>query len=265
MQEGLSADVLLSLTQYSQGGDGGPMTRPQVILPGDDSPSAAFLDLRGSRHPCVTKTFFGDDFIPNDIAIGCPGNVEEGLDKGRAPCVLVTGPNMGGKSTLMRQCGLVVILAQLGCYVPAESLSFTPVDRIFTRLGASDRIMAGERTFFVELSETASILHHGTKHSLVLLDELGRGTASYDGTAIASAVVKELAERICCRTLFSTHYHSLVEDYTNNPAVQLGHMACMVENEGDEDPSQETITFLYKFITGACPKSYGFNAPRQPA
>uniref|UniRef100_A0A6Q2XXA5 DNA mismatch repair protein n=1 Tax=Esox lucius TaxID=8010 RepID=A0A6Q2XXA5_ESOLU len=225
-------DVLLNLMRYSQGGGSGPMTRPQVLLPGDDSQSVAFLDLRGSRHPCVTKTFFGDDFIPNDIAIGCPGIDEEGLNNGCAPCVLVTGPNMGGKSTLMRQCGLIVVLAQLGCYVPAESLSLTPVDRVFTRLGASDRIMSG------------------------------RGTATYDGTAIASAVVNELAERICCRTLFSTHYHSLVEDYTNNPAVRLGHMACMVENEGDEDPSQETITFLYKFIAGACPKSYGFNAAR---
>uniref|UniRef100_A0A673NKL9 DNA mismatch repair proteins mutS family domain-containing protein n=1 Tax=Sinocyclocheilus rhinocerous TaxID=307959 RepID=A0A673NKL9_9TELE len=159
------------------------------------------------------------------------------------------------------QCGLVVILAQLGCYVPAESLRLSPVNRVFTRLGASDRIMSGESTFFVELSETASILLHATNHSLVLLDELGRGTATYDGTAIASAVVKELSEKICCRTLFSTHYHSLVEDYTQDPAVRLGHMACMVENEC-EDPSQETITFLYKFIRGACPKSYGFNAAR---
>ncbi|XP_071337062.1 DNA mismatch repair protein Msh6 isoform X2 [Trachinotus anak] len=253
-------DVLLALSRYSEGGDG-PMTRPQVVLPEGDDQVAPFVDLVGSRHPCVTKTFFGDDFIPNDIFIGCPGSGETDEDKGRALCVLVTGPNMGGKSTLMRQCGLVIIIAQLGCYVPAESLRFTPVDRVFTRLGASDRIMAGESTFFVELSETSSILHHATKHSLVLLDELGRGTATYDGTAIASAVVKELAEKICCRTLFSTHYHSLVEDYSNNPAVRLGHMACMVENEC-EDPSQETITFLYKFITGACPKSYGFNAAR---
>ncbi|XP_070771659.1 DNA mismatch repair protein Msh6 isoform X2 [Enoplosus armatus] len=251
-------DVLLAMSRYSQGGDG-PMTRPEVVLPEADDQVAPFLDLTGSRHPCVTKTFFGDDFIPNDIYIGCPGSGDE--EKGHASCVLVTGPNMGGKSTLMRQCGLVIILAQLGCYVPAERLRFTPVDRVFTRLGASDRIMAGESTFFVELSETASILHHATKHSVVLLDELGRGTATYDGTAIASAVVKELAEKICCRTLFSTHYHSLVEDYANNPTVRLGHMACMVENEC-EDPSQETITFLYKFITGACPKSYGFNAAR---
>ncbi|XP_034408091.1 DNA mismatch repair protein Msh6 isoform X2 [Cyclopterus lumpus] len=253
-------DVLLALSRYSQGGDG-PMTRPQVVLPEGDGEILTFLDLTGSRHPCVTKTFFGDDFIPNDIFIGCPGSSETEEGRERASCVLVTGPNMGGKSTLMRQCGLVIILAQLGCYVPAESLRFTPVDRVFTRLGASDRIMAGESTFFVELSETASILHHATKQSLVLLDELGRGTATYDGTAIASAVVKELAEKICCRTLFSTHYHSLVEEYANNPAVRLGHMACMVENDC-EDPSQETITFLYKFITGACPKSYGFNAAR---
>ncbi|MFT7806013.1 DNA mismatch repair protein Msh6 [Arapaima gigas] len=253
-------DVLLSLTRYSQGGDG-PMSRPEVLLPTDTPGSTPFLDLRGSRHPCVTSTFFGDDFIPNDIAIGCPGTRDEDEEKGGASCVLVTGPNMGGKSTLMRQCGLVVILAQLGCYVPAESLRLTPVDRVFTRLGASDRIMSGESTFFVELSETASILHHGTRHSLVLLDELGRGTATYDGTAIASAVVKELVEHICCRTLFSTHYHSLVDDHAQDLAVRLGHMACMVENEC-EDPSQETITFLYKFIPGACPKSYGFNAAR---
>ncbi|XP_077352530.1 DNA mismatch repair protein Msh6 [Festucalex cinctus] len=254
-------DVLLALSRYSQGGDG-PMTRPQVVLPDGDEQVAPFLELAGSRHPCVTKTFFGDDFIPNDIYIGCPSGSEDSNEqKSHASCVLVTGPNMGGKSTLMRQCGLVIVLAQLGCFVPAESLRFTPVDRVFTRLGASDRIMAGESTFFVELSETACILHHATKHSIVLLDELGRGTATYDGTAIACAVVKELAEKICCRTLFSTHYHSLVEDYANNPAVRLGHMACMVENEC-EDPSQETITFLYKFISGACPKSYGFNAAR---
>lgn len=111
------------------------------------------------------------------------------------------------------------------------------------------------------MSETASILRHATAHSLVLVDELGRGTATFDGTAIANAVVKELAETIKCRTLFSTHYHSLVEDYSKSVCVRLGHMACMVENEC-EDPSQETITFLYKFIKGACPKSYGFNAAR---
>nr|KAF6448067.1 mutS-like protein 6 [Rousettus aegyptiacus] len=248
-------DVLLCLANYSRGGDG-PMCRPVLLLPKEDTP--VFLDLKGSRHPCITKTFFGDDFIPNDILIGCE---EEEKENGRAYCVLVTGPNMGGKSTLMRQAGLLAVMAQMGCYVPAEVCRLTPIDRVFTRLGASDRIMSGESTFFVELSETASILTHATAHSLVLVDELGRGTATFDGTAIANAVVKELAENIKCRTLFSTHYHSLVEDYSQNVAVRLGHMACMVENEC-EDPSQETITFLYKFIKGACPKSYGFNAAR---
>ncbi|XP_077138552.1 DNA mismatch repair protein Msh6 [Ranitomeya variabilis] len=247
-------DVLICLAQYSRGGDG-PVSRPDILLPDDTAP---FLELRGSRHPCITKTFFGDDFIPNDILIGCKDEEE---DVSSAHCVLVTGPNMGGKSTLLRQAGLMVVMAQLGCYVPAEVCKLTPVDRVFTRLGASDRIMAGESTFFVELSETSSILQHATEHSLVLLDELGRGTATFDGTAIASAVVKELSERIKCRTLFSTHYHSLVEEYSHTAAVRLGHMACMVENEC-EDPSQETITFLYKFIKGACPKSYGFNAAR---
>ncbi|NXM56475.1 MSH6 protein, partial [Illadopsis cleaveri] len=247
-------DVLMSLAHYSQGGDG-PLCRPVILLPMDNA--APFLELRNSRHPCITKTFFGDDFIPNDIVIG----IKDEGSSSEASCVLVTGPNMGGKSTLMRQAGLLVVMAQLGCYVPAEACRLTPIDRVFTRLGASDRIMAGESTFFVELSETSSILQHATEHSLVLVDELGRGTATFDGTAIASAVVKELAERIRCRTLFSTHYHSLVEDYSHSAAVRLGHMACMVENE-NEDPSQETITFLYKFIEGACPKSYGFNAAK---
>ncbi|KAM4784545.1 DNA mismatch repair protein Msh6 [Cyanocitta cristata] len=247
-------DVLMSLAHYSQGGDG-PLCRPVILLPVDNAPP--FLELRNSRHPCITKTFFGDDFIPNDIVIGMK---DEGSSS-EASCVLVTGPNMGGKSTLMRQAGLLAVMAQLGCYVPAEACRLTPIDRVFTRLGASDRIMAGESTFFVELSETSSILQHATEHSLVLVDELGRGTATFDGTAIASAVVKELAQSIRCRTLFSTHYHSLVEDYSHSGAVRLGHMACMVENES-EDPSQETITFLYKFTEGACPKSYGFNAAR---
>ncbi|XP_039769049.1 DNA mismatch repair protein Msh6 isoform X2 [Ornithorhynchus anatinus] len=184
-------DVLLCLANYSRGGDG-PMCRPVILPHRDDAPPV--LELRGSRHPCVSKTFFGDDFIPNDIVIGC--EEEAGAGGGEALCVLVTGPNMGGKSTLMRQAGLLVILAQLGCYVPAESCRLTPVDRVFTRLGASDRIMSGESTFFVELSETASILQHATSHSLVLVDELGRGTATFDGTAIAHAVVRELSENI---------------------------------------------------------------------
>lgn len=241
-------DVLVAMATYSKGSEC-EMCRPEVVM--SDIP---FLDIRGGRHPCVTQTFSGDDFIPNDVVINSNKTPE-----GRS-CVVVTGPNMGGKSTLMRQTGLIVILAQMGCYVPAESCIFSPIDRIFTRLGASDRIMQGESTFFVELSETAVILQHSTPNSLVLLDELGRGTATYDGTAIASAVVRKIAEEVNCRTMFSTHYHSLVEELSHDPHVTLGHMACMIENEDDEE--EENITFLYKFIEGACPKSYGFNAAR---
>ncbi|CAL1537586.1 unnamed protein product [Lymnaea stagnalis] len=253
-------DVLIALAAYSQGGDG-VVCRPEFVLPEDGS--EPILEIRDGRHPCVSRTFEGGDFIPNDTVIGVRDeNDDEDGSYSESQVVLVTGPNMGGKSTLMRQVGLITIIAQMGCYVPAQRCHLTPVDRIFTRLGASDRIMAGESTFFVELSETSSILQHATKYSLVLMDELGRGTATYDGTAIAGAVVKELSENIKCRSLFSTHYHSLVEEFKNDKNVRLGHMACMVENEQCEDPSQETITFLYKFVKGACPKSYGFNAAR---
>ena len=176
---------------------------------------------------------------------------------------------MGGKSTLMRQVGLCVILAQMGCSVPAESFRLTPVDRLFTRLGAADHILGGESTFFVELSETASILKHATRHSLVLFDELGRGTATFDGTAIAYSVALQLA-RSRCRTIFSTHYHSLVHDLAGVPGTSVSHMACMVvDDDGQQERqpehsgrSPESIVFLYKLVQGACPKSYGFHAAR---
>ncbi|PNF27299.1 DNA mismatch repair protein Msh6 [Cryptotermes secundus] len=240
-------DVMMSLAEYVRS-EGGEMCVPEFVMPPEEM--KPFLKITDGRHPCVSSV---DGFIPNDTAIGC------GEDA--ASLVLVTGPNMGGKSTLMRQVGLLVVMAHMGCHVPAASCHLSPVDRIFTRLGANDDIMAGESTFYVELSETAAVLHHATKHSLVLVDELGRGTSTHDGTAIAAAVVQELGN-LGCRTLFSTHYHTLVEDFRHSEYVTLGHMACMVENENEEDPSEETVTFLYKFASGACPKSYGFNAAR---
>uniref|UniRef100_A0A2Z5U638 Putative DNA mismatch repair protein Msh6 n=1 Tax=Reticulitermes speratus TaxID=60591 RepID=A0A2Z5U638_9NEOP len=240
-------DVLMSLVEYARS-EGGETCIPQFVLPSEEMKPS--LNITDGRHPCVSCA---DGFIPNDTVIGCGEN--------KTNVVLVTGPNMGGKSTLMRQVGLLVVMAHMGCHVPASSCELSPVDRVFTRLGARDDIMAGESTFYVELSETASVLHHATKHSLVLVDELGRGTSTFDGTAIAAAVVKELGN-LECRTLFSTHYHTLVEDFRHSPHVTLGHMACMVENENEDDPSQETVTFLYKFASGACPKSYGFNAAR---
>ncbi|KAK2165845.1 hypothetical protein NP493_1348g00035 [Ridgeia piscesae] len=250
-------DALRSLSEYSKCATGGALCRPEFVMSCDQP----LLEIRDGRHPCISHTFAGTDFIPNDTVIGTAEGPEDDTSDD-SQVVLVTGPNMGGKSTLMRQVGIIVVMAQLGCYVPASKCRLSPVDRAFTRLGACDRIMAGESTFFVELSETSAILQHATRHSLVLLDELGRGTATYDGTAIACAVVNELSTNVRCRTLFSTHYHSLVEEFSHDSNVRLGHMACMVENENSDDPSQETITFLYKFVSGACPKSYGFNAAR---
>lgn len=245
-------DVLMNLAENSSGDE---HVRPQIV-----AGKEPFIEVRNGSHPVLA----GDQFIPNDTVIGS----NEEIDTSGLECptdgsfILVTGPNMGGKSTLMRQIGLIVIMAQVGCYVPAKKCRLTPVDRVFTRVGARDRIMSGESTLFVELNETASILQHATKHSLVLMDELGRGTATFDGTAVAYAVVKHIATNVQCRTFFSTHYHSLIEDFLSNPVVTLGHMACMVEDQNEDDPTMETVTFLYKFVSGACPKSYGFNTAK---
>ena len=146
---------------------------------------------------------------------------------------------MGGKSTILRQTCLISVMAQLGCFVPAASCRMTPVDRIFTRIGASDKILSGQSTFFVELAETAMILHHATKHSLVILDELGRGTSTFDGTAIAHAVAEHLVSKSRCRTMFATHYHSLVEEWSFDPRVELGHMSCLVD--ADQAAAQEAV------------------------
>ena len=233
-------DALLSLAVYSNSLE--ESCTPQILT----DFSRPVLDIRDGRHPCLDT--LGISYIPNDTLI----NHESRL-------MILTGPNMGGKSTLMRQTGLLVILAQIGCNVPASEMSLSPVDRVFTRLGAEDNIIGGESTFLVELQETAAILSHATPHSMVLMDELGRGTATYDGTAIAGAVVTHLLD-IRARTLFATHYHSLAQE--ERPGMRAKHMACMVENEGAEDITQENITFLYKLTDGAAPKSHGFNAAK---
>eukprot|EP00816_Leptocylindrus_hargravesii_P006082 CAMPEP_0196817012 /NCGR_PEP_ID=MMETSP1362-20130617/58315_1 /TAXON_ID=163516 /ORGANISM="Leptocylindrus danicus, Strain CCMP1856" /LENGTH=198 /DNA_ID=CAMNT_0042194543 /DNA_START=38 /DNA_END=630 /DNA_ORIENTATION=+ len=166
---------------------------------------------------------------------------------------------MGGKSTLLRQTCLICIMAQMGCYVPATSCELTPMDRIFTRLGASDSILQGQSTFFVELAETAAALRGATTRSLVIMDELGRGTATFDGTAIASAAVRHLVQRNGCLALFATHYHSLLKDWEACPNVMLGHMECMVDTDSNEE---QRITFLYTLGNGVCPKSFGINVAR---
>ncbi|XP_044755642.1 probable DNA mismatch repair protein Msh6 [Coccinella septempunctata] len=235
-------DVLCSIATYST------LSSHAVCLP-EIRPfhDKSMICIKNARHPCITNI---ENFVPNDISMNCDD---------KAGLVLITGPNMGGKSTLMRQVAVIAVMAQMGAFVPAEECTLNLVDRVFTRLGAHDNIIGGQSTFFVELSEASSILQHASPHSLVLLDELGRGTSTHDGNAIATAYVKKLLQ-INCRTLFSTHYHTLVDHFVNRTDVQLGHMACMVEN--DEDPTQESVVFLYKMVEGRCPKSYGFNAAR---
>ncbi|XP_075984806.1 DNA mismatch repair protein Msh6 isoform X2 [Anticarsia gemmatalis] len=241
-------DILLAFTEFARQ-QSGDVCLPDVTYSENQKP---YINIVEGRHPCIPIV---NDFIPNDTQLG----VEASL-------LLLTGPNMGGKSTLMRQAGLLTVLAHLGSYVPAQECSLSLVDRIFTRLGASDDIFSAQSTFLVEMNETAAIVTHATVHSLVLLDELGRGTSTYDGTAIASGVCVELARR-GCRVMFSTHYHSLVHHLADHPGIMLGHMACMVETDestpdNEDDIPEETITFLYKLSPGACPKSYGFNAAR---
>ncbi|OQR81490.1 DNA mismatch repair protein Msh6 [Thraustotheca clavata] len=228
-------DCLASLSLISGQSEG--YVRPTF----DTTSVKPLLDIREGKHPTIASTL--PDFIPNDTVLG-----------GDKSMMLLSGPNMGGKSTLLRQNCIIVLMAQMGCFVPAASCHFTPVDRIFTRLGASDRILAGQSTLYVELAETATILNHASRHSLVILDELGRGTSTFDGTAIAYSVVEHLLRVIGCRTMFATHYHSLVEEYLESPNVALGHMDCMVDPENDQK-----VVFLYKLAEGICPKSYGLN------
>lgn len=247
-------DALLALAHVS--------SAPGYCWPQMISSESPLLTIVDGRHPMLDQVLSerGDgDYIPNSVTLGKSPNTEE-----YARMLLVSGPNMGGKSTLLRQTCLIAIMAQLGCKVPATSCVMTPVDRIFTRVGASDRILSGQSTFFVELAETASILLNATVHSLCILDELGRGTATFDGTAIAHAVTDYLVTKTCCRALFATHYHSLVDDWEMDPRVRLGYMDCIVQARDDSTMNNDpdTVTFLYKLCTGSSPRSYGINVAK---
>lgn len=242
-------DVLISLAIASDYYEG-PTCRPSFIgtLCTKEAP---YLHAKSLGHPVLRSDTLGKGaFVPNDITIG-------GSD--HSSFILLTGPNMGGKSTLLRQVCLTVILAQVGADVPAESFDLSPVDRIFVRMGAKDNIMAGQSTFLTELSETATMLSSATRNSLVALDELGRGTATSDGQAIAESVLEHLVRKVQCRGLFSTHYHRLAVDYLKDPKVCLCHMACQV---GGGIAGLDEVTFLYRLTPGACPKSYGVNVAR---
>jgi len=206
------------------------------------------LTVVDARHPVVERrtSAAGEPFVPNDIA----------LNGTTAQLVILTGPNMGGKSTYLRQTALVVVMAQIGSFVPAREAKVPLVDRIFARVGASDNIARGHSTFMVEMQETANILHHATSRSLVVLDEIGRGTATFDGLSIAWAVAEHLATnpRLRPKTLFATHYHELTDLADATPGVVNFHVAA---REWKDD-----IIFLRKIVAGRSDRSYGIQVAR---
>jgi len=224
-------DVYLSLAEVAAQHN---YCRPQL----DDGDN---IHIVAGRHPVIEQAQVETPFIPNDTQ----------LSTSDAQILVITGPNMAGKSTYLRQVALVVLMAQIGSYVPAEAARIGLVDRIFTRIGAQDDLATGQSTFMVEMVETATILHHATPRSLVILDEIGRGTSTYDGLAIARAVVEYLHNNRRCgaRTLFATHYHELVEVARMLPRVQCLNVA-VSEEEGH-------IVFLHKIVPGGADKSYG--------
>ncbi|NUN12373.1 MAG: DNA mismatch repair protein MutS [Myxococcales bacterium] len=201
------------------------------------------LDIRDGRHP-VIEAILKEPFVPNDVEINADN----------ARLMLITGPNMAGKSTVMRQTALIVLMAQLGSFVPAESARIGIVDRIFTRVGAADNLTRGQSTFMVEMMETATILKKATERSLIILDEIGRGTSTFDGVSIAWAVAEYIVDNIRARTLFATHYHELTALEETRQGILNKHIAV---KEWNED-----IVFLRKLANGATNRSYGIQVGR---
>ena len=209
-------------------------TKPTVDL-------ASQIEILDGRHPVVEQVLKGSLFVPNDTRLGLQGS----------QVAIITGPNMAGKSTYMRQVALIVLLAQIGCFVPARSAHIGVVDRLFTRIGASDDLAAGQSTFMVEMTEVADILRNATPRSLLILDEIGRGTSTFDGMAIARAVLEYAADpkRLGAKTLFATHYHELTAIERELPNVKNYNIA-VKKRQGD-------IIFLRKIVPGAADESYG--------
>ena len=230
-------DVLASLSEVARKNH---YVRPKITTDGA-------IDIKGGRHPVVERMIENEAFVPNDTV----------LDNRKKRISIITGPNMAGKSTYMRQTALIVLMAQIGSFVPAKSAKIGVVDRIFTRVGASDDLASGQSTFMVEMTEVANILRSATAKSLLILDEIGRGTSTFDGLSIAWAVIEYVADRkiIGAKTLFATHYHELTElegklDGVNNYCIA-------VKEKGDG------IVFLRKIVKGGADKSYGIQVARR--
>jgi DNA mismatch repair protein MutS len=201
------------------------------------------ITITAGRHPVVEQMLPREKFIPNDVALSSDARI-----------VVLTGPNMAGKSTILRQVGLIVLMAQCGCFVPASAARIGVVDRIFTRVGASDNLVGGQSTFMVEMAETSAILHSATARSLVLLDEIGRGTSTYDGVSIAWAVTEHLHNVTGCKTIFATHYHELTQLADELAGVRNYTVA--VREVGEQ------VLFLHRLESGAADRSYGIEVGR---
>jgi DNA mismatch repair protein MutS len=202
------------------------------------------IEISEGRHPVVERILAGEGFVPNDVQLDCQG----------AQLLVITGPNMAGKSTVMRQVALITLMAQAGSFVPARRARIGRVDRIFTRVGASDNLAKGQSTFMVEMTETASILNNATARSLIILDEIGRGTSTFDGLSIAWAVAEHLHDRVGARTLFATHYHELTDLNRERPRVKNVSIA-VKEWQGQ-------VIFLRKLVEGGASRSYGIEVAK---
>jgi len=204
------------------------------------------ISIKDGRHPVVEKTLPHEMFVPNNTY----------LDTSENRLMIITGPNMAGKSTYMRQVALIVLMAQIGCFVPAKEAEIGIVDRIFTRIGAADDLSAGQSTFLVEMIEVANILHNATSNSLLILDEIGRGTSTFDGLSIAWAVIEYISTRktLGCKTLFATHYHELTGLEGSLPGVKNYRVS--VKERGDD------IIFLRKIVRGGADKSFGIQVAK---
>ncbi len=231
-----AVDVLASFADVSIKNN---YTRPEIAIDG-------VIDIRDGRHPVVELMLSDDVFVPNNVY----------LDTKSSRMSIITGPNMSGKSTYMRQTALITLMAQMGCFVPATYAKISVVDRIFTRVGASDDLTAGQSTFMVEMSEVADILKYATKNSLVILDEVGRGTSTFDGISIARAVAEHIcnSKNIGCKTLFATHYHELIELEQLMDGVKNYSIAVRKSADG--------IRFLRKIVKGGVDESYGIEVAK---